>query len=53
MFVSLSSPESANSASFSVEEGDLILLATDGLFDNLGEDIILEHVSQLKVCDYV
>ena len=39
----------AESTSFSVQEGDVILLGTDGLFDNLSEDMILHHVSKLRV----
>lgn len=42
------SPESAVSTSFGVKEGDIVLVGTDGLFDNLSEDMILHHVSKLK-----
>jgi serine/threonine protein phosphatase PrpC len=36
---------------FSVkEEGDVIMLGTDGLFDNMSEDMLLHHVSKLQVC---
>ncbi|ESO04675.1 hypothetical protein HELRODRAFT_99567 [Helobdella robusta] len=42
------SPDSAQSTTFSVEEGDLILIATDGLFDNLNDQVILKHLSNLK-----
>jgi protein phosphatase PTC7 len=42
------SPESAESSSFGVQEGDLILLGTDGLFDNMNEEMILYHISKLK-----
>ena len=43
------SPESAESHSFGVEEGDVILVGTDGLFDNMTDSMILEHVNQLHV----
>ncbi|KAK7087157.1 protein phosphatase PTC7 homolog [Littorina saxatilis] len=39
------SPEMAESSSFKVEDGDVIVLGTDGLFDNLSEDMILGYVS--------
>ncbi|XP_076434961.1 protein phosphatase PTC7 homolog [Babylonia areolata] len=39
------SPEMAESSSFKVEDGDVIILGTDGLFDNLSEDMILGRVS--------
>lgn len=43
------SPSMADSSSFPVEEGDVIMLGTDGLFDNLSEDMLLRHISQLQV----
>ena len=43
------SPEVAESSSFGVEEGDVILLGTDGLFDNMSEDLLLRYTSNLKV----
>ena len=43
------SPESADTSSLPVEEGDLILLATDGLFDNLPESFIVQQLSKLRV----
>lgn len=42
------SPESADTSSLPIEEGDLILLATDGLFDNLPESIIVQQLSKLR-----
>ena len=39
----------AESSSFGVQEGDIILLGTDGLFDNMNEDMLLDYVSKLKV----
>lgn len=42
------SPDMAESSSFGVQEGDIILLGTDGLFDNMNEDMLLDYVSKLK-----
>lgn len=36
------SPESADTFSFPVENGDVILVATDGVFDNVPKDLLLE-----------
>lgn len=36
------SPESADSLSFPVENGDVILAATDGVFDNVPTDLLLD-----------
>ena len=44
------SPESAETTSFTVQEGDIIILGTDGLFDNMKDDMIMKHISRLKVC---
>ncbi|KAK7505984.1 hypothetical protein BaRGS_00002706 [Batillaria attramentaria] len=38
-------PDIAESSSFKVVDGDVIILGTDGLFDNLSEDMILGYVS--------
>ncbi|XP_078363501.1 protein phosphatase PTC7 homolog [Oculina patagonica] len=40
--------DEAESTSFSVELGDLIVLATDGLFDNVSTERILKELSQLE-----
>lgn len=37
-------PESASSDNFPVEDGDVILVATDGVFDNLPQNIILNEL---------
>lgn len=42
------SPESAQTSSFAVQAGDIILLGTDGLFDNMKEEMILQHISKMK-----
>lgn len=41
--------DSAEQTSFAVEEGDVVVLATDGLFDNLSTAQILEEIAKLKV----
>lgn len=41
--------DSAEETSFAVEEGDVVVLGTDGLFDNLTEKQIIDEVSKLKV----
>lgn len=40
--------DSAEQTSFAVEEGDVVVLATDGLFDNLSTAQILEEIAKLK-----
>jgi protein phosphatase PTC7 len=41
-------PESADSLSFPVENGDVILVATDGVFDNLPKDLLLETLKSVE-----
>ncbi|XP_014244294.1 protein phosphatase PTC7 homolog [Cimex lectularius] len=41
-------PESANTTNFRVEDGDVILLATDGVFDNLPDQILLNELSRVQ-----
>ena len=38
----MSRPESADQYEFSVEDGDVILLATDGLFDNVPDKLLVQ-----------
>ena len=45
-------PESANKDQFKLIEGDIIVLATDGLWDNLHEMSLLNNISELKVIIY-
>ncbi|CAB4037930.1 phosphatase PTC7 homolog, partial [Paramuricea clavata] len=40
--------DSAEETSFAVEEGDAVVLGTDGLFDNLTEKQIIDEISKLK-----
>ncbi|TRY60556.1 hypothetical protein DNTS_026971 [Danionella cerebrum] len=42
------SPEAADSSSFDVQLGDIILTATDGLFDNMPDYMILQELKKLK-----
>ena len=32
-----------------MQEGDVILLGTDGLFDNMKDDMIVKHILRLQV----
>ncbi|XP_017041698.1 protein phosphatase PTC7 homolog fig [Drosophila ficusphila] len=41
-------PEMAESTRYSLQPGDLVLLATDGLFDNLPESMLLKILNGLK-----
>ncbi|CAF4103943.1 unnamed protein product [Rotaria socialis] len=43
------SPDLASVTSFHVEENDFIVIATDGLWDNLPDTTILEEMKQIKV----
>jgi len=42
------SPELAEVSSFELSEGDFIVIATDGLWDNLKESTLLTEISKLK-----
>ena len=42
-------PEEADISRYVIEVGDIVVVATDGLFDNLSDDHILEITSDLKV----
>lgn len=42
------SPESADTSQFTVRDGDLILVATDGLFDNMPDSLIVAELAKLK-----
>ena len=41
-------PESADRYEFSVEHGDVILLATDGIFDNIPDSVLVKEVGSLQ-----
>ena len=43
-------PESADQYEFSVEDGDVILLATDGLFDNVPDKLLVAEMAVLQHC---
>ncbi|KAL4223120.1 Protein phosphatase PTC7 [Mactra antiquata] len=40
--------EQAAKTSYKVEEGDVLLMGTDGLFDNMHEDMILDYITKYK-----
>lgn len=42
------SPESADTSNFQVEDGDVILLATDGVFDNVPQHMLLTELKSLQ-----
>lgn len=42
------SPESADTLSFPVKEGDVILVATDGVFDNVPEKLLLDVLKDVE-----
>lgn len=42
------SPESADTSNFHVEDGDVILLATDGVFDNVPQHMLLTELNALQ-----
>ncbi|XP_019908320.1 protein phosphatase PTC7 homolog isoform X3 [Esox lucius] len=46
------SPDAADSSSFDVQLGDIILTATDGLFDNMPDYMILQELKKLKNTNY-
>lgn len=43
-------PESADSYEFSVEDGDVILLATDGIFDNVPDNLLIAEMYKVQHC---
>jgi len=43
-------PESADQYEFSVEDGDVILLATDGIFDNVPDRLLVEELAVVQHC---
>jgi protein phosphatase PTC7 len=41
-------PESADRYELSVEDGDVILLATDGVFDNISDSLLVAEIGALQ-----
>ncbi|XP_039292442.1 protein phosphatase PTC7 homolog [Nilaparvata lugens] len=41
-------PDSADTCNFPVEEGDVILVATDGVFDNVPDQLLLTELSRVQ-----
>lgn len=52
VFLLSHSPDAADSSSFDVQLGDIILTATDGLFDNMPDYMILQELKKLKVPEH-
>jgi serine/threonine protein phosphatase PrpC len=46
------SPDLASVTSFNVEENDFLVIATDGLWDNLPDATILEEIKKIKVSSF-
>ena len=44
------SPNNADEYTFNLKDGDIVITATDGLFDNLFRHEILSIVSEFKKC---
>ncbi|KAH0560194.1 protein phosphatase PTC7 homolog [Cotesia glomerata] len=42
------SPESADTSTFGVEDGDVILLATDGVFDNVPDQLLVTEMRKVE-----
>ena len=40
-------PESADQYEFSVEDGDVILMATDGIFDNVPDRLLVQEMDKV------
>ncbi len=45
--VAVISPESAQQSQFAIEDGDVILLATDGVFDNVPQPMLVAELAKL------
>jgi protein phosphatase PTC7 len=43
-------PESADQYEFPVQDGDVILLATDGIFDNVPDQLLIEEMDKVQNC---
>lgn len=43
-------PEAADQYEFSVEDGDVILMATDGIFDNVPDTVLVEEMYKVQHC---
>jgi len=41
-------PESADTSNFQVEDGDVILLATDGVFDNVPDQLLITELIKVQ-----
>jgi len=43
-------PDSADQYEFSVEDGDVILMATDGIFDNVPDRLLVQEMDKVQHC---
>ena len=43
-------PDAADQYAFSVEDGDVILLATDGIFDTVPDRLLVEEMDKVQHC---
>jgi serine/threonine protein phosphatase PrpC len=43
------SPDLASVTSFNVEENDFIVIATDGLWDNIPDSTLIEEIKKITV----
>lgn len=43
-------PEAADQYEFAVEDGDVILMATDGIFDNVPDRLLVEEMDKVQHC---
>lgn len=48
IFPCLFRPESANTTDFPVEDGDVILMATDGVFDNVPDQLLIPALCKIQ-----
>ena len=42
-------PDSADQYEFSVEDGDVILMATDGIFDNVPDRLLVQEMDKVSI----
>lgn len=42
-------PDSAVTDNFPVEDGDVILIATDGVFDNLPQNLLIDELKKVRL----
>ena len=45
-------PESADRYEFNVQDGDVIIMATDGIFDNVPDSILVAEIRLFELNDF-